>query len=63
MTTLTSRIRALSREMSVWVKGSAAARRLMTVPGIGPVTAYAMLTFAGEMKQFRKRLSEIPCMR
>ena len=53
MTTLTSRIRALSREMSVWVKGSAAARRLQTVPGIGPVTAYAILTFAGEMQQFR----------
>ena len=53
MTTLTSRIQTLSQEMSVWVKGSAAARRLQTIPGIGPVTSYAILTFAGEMKQFR----------
>ena len=47
------RIRTLTIQMRQHVAESETAQRLMEVPGIGPITAYAMLAFAGDLNGFR----------
>ena len=36
------RLREIDRDLAVWLRGNEAARRLMTIPGIGPVGATAL---------------------
>jgi transposase len=47
------RIRALDREITSRARDDADARRLMTIPGIGPITATAMLALAPPPESFR----------
>ena len=50
---LNEQIDALTTVIHEHVKGDADAQRLMQVPGIGPITAYAILAFAGDLKGFK----------
>lgn len=52
---LDERIGALDREIMRRAKADEAARRLMTIPGIGPVTATALLALAPAAATFRSR--------
>jgi transposase len=47
------RIRELDREISTRAREDADARRLMTIPGIGPITATALLALAPSPETFR----------
>jgi transposase len=51
--TLNEQILAYDRELNHLVRASEPAQRLMTVPGIGAITASAMLASVGDPKQFR----------
>jgi transposase len=44
---------AYDRELEQLARGSETARRLMTIPGIGAVTASAMLASVGDPRQFQ----------
>jgi transposase len=46
------RIDALDRELTHLVAGSDAAKRLMTVPGVGPLTALATVATVGHAHEF-----------
>lgn len=48
------RIRELDREIARRAREDADARRLMTIPGIGPITATALLALAPPPETFRK---------
>ena len=48
------RLAALNREMEAIAAKNDTARRLMTIPGIGPLAATAILAAAGSGQQFRK---------
>ena len=50
---LTARIEACNAKMLEVSSTNEAAQRYQTVPGVGPVTAFAMLAFAGDLAQFR----------
>ena len=50
---LDEQIDALTHVIHEKVKGHEDAQRLMQVPGIGPITAFAMLAFAGDLKDFK----------
>jgi transposase len=52
--TLQARIAVLDRQVLARVKASALARRLMTVPGVGPVLATAMVALAPAPSTFRR---------
>jgi transposase len=43
----------LERRIMALARGNEASRRLMTIPGIGPITAHAMLAAVGDGRQFR----------
>jgi transposase len=43
----------LDRQMTAWHQAHAESQRLATIPGIGPVTASAILATIGDGKQFR----------
>jgi len=47
------RLREIDRDLAVWIRGSDVARRLMTVPGIGPVGASAVAASVTDPHQFR----------
>lgn len=47
------RIRELDREITARAREDADARRLMTIPGIGPITATALLALAPPLESFR----------
>jgi len=47
------RLREIDRDLAVWIRGSDVARRLMTVPGIGPVGASAVAASVTDPDQFR----------
>ena len=47
------RIRELDREITARAREDADARRLMTIPGIGPITATALLALAPPVESFR----------
>jgi len=51
--TLNEQILAYDRELNHLVQASEAAKRLMTVPGIGAITATALLASVGDPRQFR----------
>ena len=51
---LEQRIAAMNREIEAIAARSDTARRLMTVPGVGPLGATALLASAGTGRQFRK---------
>jgi transposase len=51
---LDERIKELDREVMRRAKANATARRLMTVPGIGPVTAVALVALAPAAATFRR---------
>ena len=51
---LGDRIAGLDREIARRAKEDPVARRLMTIPGIGPITATALLALAPPAETFRK---------
>lgn len=51
---LEARISEISREIEATAAADDTARRLMTIPGIGPLAATALLAAAGNGRQFRK---------
>jgi transposase len=51
---LEGRVEDLNREIEAIAARSDTARRLMSIPGIGPLGATALLASAGSAKQFRK---------
>jgi transposase len=53
MRALEEQIAGLDREIALRAKEDEAARRLMTIPGIGPVTAAAMAALAPDPQAFR----------
>ena len=51
---LTSRLTAVSAKLAAASKAAAIPRQLQTMPGVGPITALAVETFAPPMDQFRR---------
>ena len=47
------RLREIDRDLAVWLRGNEVARRLMTIPGIGPVGATALAASVTDPHQFR----------
>jgi transposase len=47
------RLREIDRDLAIWLRGNEAARRLMTIPGIGPVGATALAASVTDPHQFR----------
>jgi transposase len=45
-------VRALDRRIVELARGNEAARRLMAIPGVGPVTAHAIVAAIGDGRQF-----------
>ena len=52
--TMQGKIADLDREIAARAKSNEAARRLMTIPGVGPVTATAMVALAPPASTFRR---------
>jgi transposase len=50
---LGTRIRELEVELLAWHRSNAASRRLETIPGVGPITASAIVATVGDGYQFR----------
>ena len=50
---LDARIEALEAQIAHWAKTDEQAQRLMSMPGIGPVTATALLAAVGDVRTFR----------
>jgi transposase len=50
---LDAEVRAQEGRIVAMARSDAAARRLMTIPGVGPLTAHAMVAAIGEGRQFR----------
>lgn len=50
---LDAEIKALEQQIVQGVRGDEAARRLMAIPGVGPITASMVLAAVPDMKQFR----------
>jgi transposase len=51
--TLEARIADLTRQIERTVRATAEARRLLEIPGIGPLTASALIAAVGDARQFR----------
>jgi transposase len=49
-----ARIQTLDREIAVRAKANPVVRRLMTIPGVGPVVATAMVALAPDANTFRR---------
>ena len=47
------RIKALEARLTAWHRSSAASRRLATIPGVGVITATALVATIGDASQFR----------
>lgn len=54
LTALDQRLAAVNREVQAIAASNDTARRLMTVPGIGPLAATALLASVGSGRQFRR---------
>ena len=54
ITVLTARIDALKAKITAMSKEAGMARQLQTMPGVGPIGALAIETFAPPMEQFRR---------
>lgn len=52
LTTLGTKLRELEAELLAWHRSNAASRRLETIPGIGPITASAIVATVGDGHQF-----------
>jgi transposase len=52
---LTDRINALKARIAAMSNEADMPRQLQTMPGVGPITALAVETFAPPMEQFRRR--------
>src|SRR6201990_3285765 len=50
---LSVRLREIDRDLLVWQRGNDVARRLLTIPGIGPVGATALAASITDPHQFR----------
>ena len=50
--TLSARVEEIEAAILAWHKGSEASRRLATVPGIGPITASAIVATVGDVSNF-----------
>lgn len=50
--TLSTRVEEIEAAIVAWHKGNEASRRLATVPGIGPITASAIVATVGEVSNF-----------
>jgi transposase len=50
---LDTRLREIDRDLAVWLRGNDVARRLMTIPGIGPIGATALAASVTDPHQFR----------
>ena len=48
-----ARLDELEAKIARWARADAQAQRLMSIPGIGPVTATALLAAVGDVKTFR----------
>ena len=53
LTRLSEKIAEITTKMHENVKRNDDTQRLMQIPGIGPITAFALLAFAGDMNAFR----------
>jgi transposase len=51
---LTARINALKKRIDAIAKEGVTSRRLQTMPGVGPISALAVETFAPPMEQFKR---------
>lgn len=51
--TLTERIEAVEARILAWHKASEASRRLASAPGVGPITASAIVASVGDGRQFQ----------
>ena len=49
-----TRLAVITRKLEALAGGLEAARRLMTIPGIGPLSATALVAAVGDGRQFRK---------
>jgi transposase len=47
------RLREIDRDLAVWLRGNDVARRLMTIPGVGPIGATALAASVTDPHQFR----------
>jgi transposase len=47
------RLREIDRDLAIWLRGNDVARRLMTIPGIGPIGATALAASVTDPHQFR----------
>jgi transposase len=47
------RLREIDRDLTVWLRGNDVARRLITIPGIGPIGATALAASVTDPHQFR----------
>lgn len=52
---LTDRINALKARIAAMSNEAEMSRQLQTMPGVGPITALAVETFAPPMQQFHRR--------
>lgn len=50
--TIEMRLRGLERELLSWHRANEASRRLETIPGVGPITATAIVATVGDATQF-----------
>jgi transposase len=50
---LTDRIDAMEAKIVAWHKGSETSQRLASAPGVGPITASAIVASVGDARQFR----------
>jgi transposase len=53
LTSVEATLRDLERKLLAWHRNNEASRRLETIPGIGPITATAIVATVGEAHQFR----------
>lgn len=50
---LDRQVKELEREIELWHRGNEVSRRLETIPGIGPLTASALVASAGDPRNFK----------
>ena len=51
--TATKRIDALEKQLASWQRSEPECQRLMAIPGVGPLTATAIVASVGDASQFR----------
>ncbi len=56
----TARIVALEQQLASWQRTESACQRIMAIPGVGPLTATAVVASVADARQFRSRASSLP---